>query len=450
MLKRISIATGALATLLVAAAFTSSRLAPRLTSQQQPGKPRIAGLAAGTSQAKMDSLDLTKKTPDKVHANCAALVSEGLYRKQKEFELPTEARYWATWDTPEYQDSQRFVDTPSKTAPYGPEACIVAAPNLAFLRQTDFDDPNGVVVAAIIVNFDSTTPNQSYKRLNIGDPQYPFSCVILRHVTTTEAASTSKRLSKMAVPNFELTSVVANDEGWESYVVPSKGGSCTIGTARRIPGVRFTIRELSNPDEIPPVARWTVDRSWRTGIGVRCGEAWCNIGFDKTDLEPPAHGFGESGLAAQVSRRVIPGWFDDQRIAIPNPTGSFKIMPALHASIVPDTALNSYVIDDFKTWRPVATVHFVEDPKTTKYETAWHFRGGGEVGNLLELMMDSTGKWHARVNGREYSNFKVTRTPHEMGDSRFHIWGTARWAWRDRDELIWVGCAEGCCLVDAM
>jgi hypothetical protein len=166
-----------------------------------------------------------------------------------------------------------------------------------------------------------------------------------------------------------------------------------------------------------------------------------------------AHGYGASGTAKEVSRRAVPGWFDDQHIGVPDTTPTGAIIPprrpSLHASVVPDTSLDSLKYADFDAgWKAVATVHFYGTP-IGKYSTIWGFKPGGAVGNLMELRrVDSAGVrvWRVRVNGVDRPQLKVTSTPHVLPG--FHIVGTARWAWSDYDEMIWVRCDDGCCKIE--
>jgi hypothetical protein len=406
------------------------------SSAPTPAVVRPDGVVGGTG-----AVNLIQGPPDPAHPGCRALIQ--MVSLQKRQGLPEAMQQWMTWDVPEYQDMQRFVNGPSGA--YGPIACIAAAQDLPNKTRADFDNVNGVIVAGIVVNFDAQPVNSSYTRLKIDDPGVAFHCVIIRH-TSARRGWFETRLTSEAVPNFRAARGAVGDDGWEGFVVPVVSGSCQIGNARPLPGMRFTIGELGS-DQIPAVSRWVIDRGWKPGIGVKCADGWCTLGFERRDLLEPAHRFGASGTPAQVGRRVIPGWYDDQQIAVPG-GGPLGISAVLHASVVPDTALDYYHLDDFANWKPVATVHF-EDPPTGKYMEKWHFLPGEEVGNLIELRFVVTGSdttWKVRINGTEYQQFTVRRTSHALPG--FHVVGTARWAWADYDEPIWVRCAEGCCWIE--
>jgi hypothetical protein len=366
--------------------------------------------------------------------------------------LPDSLQSWATWEIPEFQDMQRFVGGSRSTDHYGPLACVVAAPHLENVTDAAFDNVAGVVVAVAWVRFDDREVNAAYRRLHIDNLEHRFYCVIVRHVSAggRGGGRGGARLTSMLTRNLARAGgTSAANAGWEGYVVPSVDKHCAI-TADQVPlpGSRMISTDMQG-SLIPPVARFMIDTAWRPAIGARCGSGWCTVGFDaRTHLEP-AHGYGASGTDAQVSRRAVPGWFDDQQVGIPDEAGNPPNRPSIQASVVPDTALDRYTIASFdSTWKPVATVHFRQAP-TGQYVSKWQFKAGGSVGNLIELgRVDSSGTqvWRVRINGVLNPNLKVTQTEHTIPG--FHIVGTARWAWSDYDEKIWVRCDEGCCKVE--
>lgn len=367
-----------------------------------------------------------------------------LMRQTDTKDISDSVRDWDTWDIPEFQDQQRFVGSNAATADYGPLACVVASPYLSGVPQAAFDSPAGVMVAMAWVRFDSMPVNASYRRLHMDNPAHPFSCVIVRRRTT----GAGNALTGMSVPTLNPTNVASSGR-WEGFIVPSINRQCSsIDGQAPLPGSRMTSEQMT-AELIPAVARFMIDRGWRPGIGVRCGAAWCTVGFQNSDHLEPAHGYGPSGVDVAVSRRAVPGWFDDQHLAVPGLGGLLGIRPRLHASIVPDTALDSLHLADFDAgWKPVATVHFRRAP-SAPYSTVWGFREGGHVGNLIELRrIDSANVrvWRVRINGMVMTNLRVVHTPHPA--TSIHVPGTARWAWSDGDELIWVRCDQGCCKIE--
>ena len=123
-------------------------------------------------------------------------------------------------------------------------------------------------------------------------------------------------------------------------------------------------------------------------------------------------------------------------------------MPALRASVIPTDGLDTYTITaNFDTgFVKVAMIHFEDEP-VGKYAdpNVWGFTKASVRENVLSIKHISGTTWQAMVDGVP-RNLKVTRTDHSGG----HIVGTARWAWSDKDEAIWVRCEDGCCLVEPM
>jgi hypothetical protein len=167
------------------------------------------------------------------------------------------------------------------------------------------------------------------------------------------------------------------------------------------------------------------------------------MGFPMADFDAPPHGFASTG-SATGNRARIPGWYDDQEIATPGSDAGLSIRSELHASVVPFAAIDGYDVPDFDTWKPVATVYFASAP-TAKYASKWGFNSGPNVLTLKRSGWWIFEEWEAEVNGVD-RNLRVIRTEHDLPG--FHIVGTARWAWWDLDEPIWVRCGQGCCLVE--
>lgn len=346
--------------------------------------------------------------------------------------IPPDAASWRTWAIPEFQDKQRFV-TGQSTA-YGPIACVAANPQLESLDAAAFASP--ILVAVVFVDPGTLTAAYTQLKLHNG-----FNCVYLQHST----AGTGPSLTSVAA--LGNTNGRA-DSRWTGFVVASHDKICDpIGPQSQLQAISLEA-DGADGSAYPGVARFMILESWRPAIGMRCGSGWCVVGAANAGMLPaPAH---LSRVAGATGRRktmlVVPGWYDEQHVAIPSATG-VGIAAALKASIVPDSGLDSFTITtDFDTgFVRVATIHFKQGP-SAKYSDNFQFHNDTLQPDTLYLRHITTGTahWVARVNHNSRF-FRVLRTPHPEK----HVTGTARWAWRDNDEVIWVRCEDGCCLVDS-
>jgi hypothetical protein len=151
---------------------------------------------------------------------------------------------------------------------------------------------------------------------------------------------------------------------------------------------------------------------------------------------------------------LIPGWYDDQQIAKPGGDAGLSIAASIHASVVPFPAIDEYDVDAFDEWRNVAVVRFADAP-TDKYLAKWQFKPAVATSDTIQLRQVKRlwgllgTKWKVRINNIDAPYLRVTRTEHKETDG-FKIVGTARWAWSDNDEPIWVRCGDGCCMIEPM
>jgi hypothetical protein len=191
----------------------------------------------------------------------------------------------------------------------------------------------------------------------------------------------------------------------------------------------------ASADAFPGVARWDYDNSNQNQIiGVKCGNGWCEVGKGVT--------YGNSHTGG--TKRLVKGWFDEQRLAIRPAAGPLKPWQQSVASVFPSDDLESYgTPQDFRyKWVPVGTI---ESPAAYgRLEIKGHPRIPSE---LYLMWFELTDKWYALMvsydpAGRRYSSmFAVNMVPHPG----MRIPGVARWGWEDEDESIWVRCANGCC-----
>ena len=230
-------------------------------------------------------------------------------------------------------------------------------------------------------------------------------------------------------------------------------------------------------DDYPPVARWDYDETNRQYyIGVKCGLAWCEIGGANFSPNPPYRG----PFPAEVARvRRIKGWYDEQLLAVPGPSGTL-VPSRLKGTLIPHPALGRYTATDFDGKWSVAAYVALDggspqefDHYMNKYNLTRAAVGDPvERLNRIELCQGTRGKcgisfwekptcgglnfigmgqvrWWARVTSPASPKPRVhcvARIDHTSVGR--HIPGTARWRWIIGDETSWTRCIEGCCEMD--
>lgn len=356
--------------------------------------------------------------------------------------IPDTAQQWMTWDIPEYQDRQRFVQP--EDGEYGPIACVVAADRLDTITLGTFTRPSGALVAMAYV--DGASSSRPYANLRMTAVGY--YCVILRHLPQPpNRAVALTGFAEGELDHLSPTAVKASkpDSPWEGFIVPATPSGCSrIGENARMQGMHL-IYPSATRDMFPAAARFMVDNDGLPGIGVQCDSGWCALGATIAKLPQVVHDMTAPSLAAK-SRRVVFGWYDDQRLAHPGTGGLLPVRPSQRASVVPHRALATYKIKDFKSWTQVATVRFAGQVPT-KYRSIWQFLPGRD--NIVELMYrgdpNLVASWAVRINGVRNDSLKVKWTDH--GTPMF-LAATARWVWKDTDDGLWTKCDWGCCEVE--
>lgn len=253
-------------------------------------------------------------------------------------------------------------------------------------------------------------------------------------------------------------------------------------------------------NDYPVVARWDWDQAHVIQyFGVGCGDGWCQVGpggftpsgerSDPTDAGPYA--------TANLTRVYhVKGWFDEQALAPPKianpPTPSTS-----RGVLYPDPLLDGRPKAAFSgTWIRTARVSLDNPdpgygdklnlvPVTSASEGAmnlielcWDKSGvcpglptpapkcGPDPADPHE-MADDKGHWWARItsskgvryfcvrrrdHAADLANFPTVRyTDIPLGVAAIDFLlppGTARWRWRNKDEVIWQSCDAGCCEVE--
>jgi len=236
----------------------------------------------------------------------------------------------------------------------------------------------------------------------------------------------------------------------------------------------------------PSVARWDFDTS--TGkhfIGIRCLDAWCEIG-DPTGTFNPPHSYTVAAAAPLGEKRVvqIKGWYDEQILAAPNDQDENRLRPSgLRGTVIPAPDLDMYQDQaslspntaDGEPWHLVAYValrDLANDPEAqAHYMLGMGFEVApmGPLQGLNQMYYCYGTKEDCGVADSPCDNFLqsfftikrlfvkilapsgattircITRRGHPPDPK---VVATARWRWFIGDDTIWTACVQGCCQTD--
>jgi hypothetical protein len=316
-------------------------------------------------------------------------------------------------DIPEFHDCQRLMT--SSGDEFGPLVGLWASEKLVQFSGEHFQAAQGVPVVEAY-NFNLGIP---YAELGI-EPGY--NCLYVRKRADWSASMISRGSSNSCRATI-------TDAEWSS-------------------GTALSVVRIAHPADvglIPPVARWDWDPRRRLHyIGVRCGDAWCEIGRS---------GFQSSTRYSGGPTQRIKGWYDEQWLAVPGP--GFRLVPRPRAVIVPVEGVDTMTMPYFicpgscaaRTvgWKHVANARFTDVGHPT-YASKLNLHPGRESEIYMRARIGQQGRlvWESRiVSGTTIAYKKVVRVDH----GTMYVPGTARWAWRENDETAWVRCAVGCCSV---
>jgi hypothetical protein len=348
--------------------------------------------------------------------------------------IPDSATSWANWEVPEYQDRQAFIRRTDGA--YGPVACVVAADRIDTFTIAHFSRPEGALVAIVFVDGDPRG-DASYVNLRLSAG---YNCVFLKLLQSGGRGGGYDQV------RFDRTGATG-EKGppaatqWRGYVVKSLDRSCTFDETKTVRGHRVIPVDLATGD-VPAAARFMLKSDGTPGIGIRCLEAWCVVGLRQSELQRVIHSI--PGAGPEKARRLVFGWYDDQILALPNPTGG-PIRPGnrLRATIIPDPGLSHYTMaTDFRNGVEVAKVRFEGTP-VGKYSSVWHFlpRKDNTI-RLKHIPPYGAMNWQVMINDTIREGLSARYTKH--GSDAF-LASTARWSWKSTDEGGWVRCDDGCC-----
>lgn len=373
-------------------------------------------------------------------------------------DVPRDVRSWPSLSISEFQDGQRF----DSAGTYGAFVRAFAAPNFHVTQY-----PLGQWFPAGVVLVDTWT--------SVVDRDYT--------VGGASPVGTSTPPNIKPLPAWDVYTNLGLVAGWNcvymKLAIPGgrggrRGGSgapawtaiigrpsaigCTLENNLIAPvGKTLAVTPVptANPNDVIAVARIIEMPGWKRAFGFRCGSQWCVFGAPAIGMPAPVH--ASAAGAKTHAQWTLPAWFDEQRLSIaktpgatlrtPHPNASGLRPITTRATVIPDTGLARYTQAKDYAVRdvPVATVYFPEPPEGL-YKTKWRFKMGF---NQIYLRF-ADGKWKAYVDGdTTHHELQVRRMDHHAFFNSYGFFpATARWAWVDFDDAVWISCDVGCCYID--
>jgi hypothetical protein len=353
---------------------------------------------------------------------------------------------------PEFHDSQRLRDRLRYVGPYvrsfalpGIDKLTLPAFNnwvLVGLVMVDtWTDPitrdysvGGATVLAGPVNARRVPSWSHFSNLGLANI---WNCVFLQH--RAGAPETTGWSAIIGEAKFD-------SKGREKRCIPADGRP--LGVSLAVVAEAPARRDW----EVPGVARVLQFGDSAYGIGIRCAAVWCNVMPKGTSVpNPPPHASVASLMG--TPQGSIRGWYDDQQLVSPidDRVGrSSALGPEPRASIIPEASLMMKTLTDFRTgFVKVATIYIPPGPSNPipKHYAKWGFKPGKN--EIFMHMMDAVFGVGYLKAGTDSIPLRVHRHSHkEDVPPGFKMWETARWAYIDDDDAVWVGCDVGCCFID--
>ena len=388
-------------------------------------------------------------------------------------------------DVPEFNDCQRILIRSSEALSYGPLMAVFASYHLKDLtlpKGTQAEAGARIFAAVEVLNYSRAF---YYPTLGIGPY---FNCLYIYGIGTqlhakmryvgAEEERCADTFSPSGVPGTEL-SVTATNAGY-----------------------------FNAPTDFPAVARWDWDDAHGVQyIGVRCGEAWCEVGpsvvgnptvpaFTASFPYVPASTSnmssqsGVNGGSKEDRVRAIKGWYDQQYLAIQS--GGVATPTHLRGTLFPDTALAE--LTTFtpirNQWRAVSHIALEQMSGSTTnnadyaaalnyYKTKFNLDpvpAGSPLAAMNHVMMclGTVAACSVPWPAKQSMNRSCGKAALEAAKSTPRVWlmitssvsepmyrcgtyyvhngldipATARWRWLAGDETSWRKCPSGCCEMD--
>lgn len=231
--------------------------------------------------------------------------------------------------------------------------------------------------------------------------------------------------------------------GWKAAL--AGGSACGVGAAApgdsafSLPVFEHVVPGTSAAD-YPRTARWEWDRDGtRQLIGVKCGDAWCEIaarGSAAPKAQPLEGGNG-------VPREQVPGWSDAQFLAVYD-SAAGRARPGPWAAIVAYPGIAA----DAPPWTEgLLSAHIVVYGAAGAFGDRFYLqpeRGSGHDELILRFpgMQDEAWLQQGPMRRRKANRIQFAPTV-----SHGQV-GTVRWRWNERGENVWIYCPNGTCAVE--
>ncbi|HEX6589322.1 MAG TPA: hypothetical protein VF039_09880 [Longimicrobiales bacterium] len=323
----------------------------------------------------------------------------------------------------EVHDCQRLVMVSASDSSFGPLVGLIPLRSAMLLTDAGFG-PTGIAIATVYNWGDTAGAAQPYDTLKLGDG---WNCLWLRRSTGGT---------------------------WSAAITPDEPTACDDRNPPPAGAFELDVLRAHHASPMPHTARWGWDAHARQHtMGVKCGDAWCWIGsqdlFADTDvqLSGPAH-------------TTIPGYFDEQHLAVPDPADPTRIVPGPYARITPSQEFYDLAVlqqdnpqdvtgSFYSGGSPVARIEIpnLNGPTPAPYAGRW-----GSSNRPVTLHMQSTGGPGLPLVSvfRAGGGNAPPRAPNRIQGVQHAAVGAVRWRWHDTagTESIWNACGvrlTDCC-----
>lgn len=317
---------------------------------------------------------------------------------------------------PEYHDEQRLSDG---AGGLGPKVNLYASPNLGGFKQLwQFTEhgARGILVGHIFVDpLAGETIPATYAALGLA--RRGLYCLWLARPA--------------GAPSYRAFVRRTNNQGVCADTMPATSLSVQIS-------------DQGDVDSLyPPVARFSESAEGKPLLGVRCLNAWCEIGEPPYTLRNPLP--VTMGAATSDYRARIKGWHDEQILSTRNPANRRTFIPtsapALRAALVPRPGVEWLSTADFSTgWKDVGDLYLEQDPPAGSKYARWGLKMGK---NAVALRFHNSA-WSVRlISASDGMHFwRLTQRDFHPDAA---IPGTARFRWTIGDDGLWLPCGMSCC-----
>lgn len=311
----------------------------------------------------------------------------------------------------EVHDCQRLVLVTGSALAFGPLVGLLPLDGAMALTDLDF---SGGVAAATVYNWgDFHGKPEAYAPLGI-DPGR--NCLWLRRDTETS---------------------------WRAALVALPTGPCSTQSRPATSAYTLDVQRALHAGPMPRTARWEWDEADATHVmGIKCGSAWCRVGRAALWQADTVHLAGNA-------QATIPGYFDEQHLAVPD--GSGGIIPGPVGVLTPTATFFTLAQNQansptdvmgpaFATGLEVATLTLADATATTPptYEAKWGLRQGPIT---LHLQIVPGGVERSTFTGPTGSQGHSV-TPVRIPNTLHASVGSVRWRWHDTATTasIWSAC----------